>query len=433
MNMVELIRKKRRGEPLMKEEIGGFIAGYTRGDIPDYQASALLMAICFRGMDARETADLTLAMADSGDRIDLSAVRGVKVDKHSTGGVGDKISFVVAPLVAAAGIPVAKMSGRGLGHTGGTIDKLESIPGFRTELPNEQFLDNVNRYGMAIVGQTGNLAPADKKLYALRDVTGTVDSIPLIASSVMSKKIASGADCIVLDVKTGSGAFMKTAAEARQLAEAMVAIGKSLGRRTVAVISDMNEPLGREVGNANEIREAIATLRGEGPADIAAISLALASQMAVLGGAFPDYGAAHERLAAMLASGEALAVFRRFVLAQGGDAACVDRPELLPQAKRHIDVRAAAAGYVAGIDAEAVGLAAMALGAGRRRKDDAVDHAAGVTLLRKTGERVEAGDTLCVMHTNGDNAEEAARLLERAYTIGADRPAPREFILDTVR
>lgn len=433
MNMVELIRKKRRGEPLTQEEIGGFVAGYTRGDIPDYQASALLMAICFRGMDARETADLTLAMADSGDRIDLSAVRGIKVDKHSTGGVGDKISFVVAPLVAAAGIPVAKMSGRGLGHTGGTIDKLESIPGFRTELPNEQFLDNVNRYGMAIVGQTGNLAPADKKLYALRDVTGTVDSIPLIASSVMSKKIASGADCIVLDVKTGSGAFMKTAAEARQLAEAMVAIGQSLGRRTVAVITDMNEPLGREVGNANEIREAIATLRGEGPADIAAISLALAAHMTVLGGAFPDYDAAQERLAAMLASGEALAVFRRFVLAQGGDAAFIDRPELLPEAKRHIEVRAAAYGYVAGIDAEAVGLAAMALGAGRRRKDDAIDHAAGVTLLRKTGERVEAGEPLCVMHTNGDNVEEATRLLEHAYAIGADRPAPRAYILDTVR
>lgn len=437
MNMVDWIRKKRRGAELTTAEIGALIDGYTAGMIPDYQMSAMLMAICFQGMTARETSDLTMAMARSGEMIDLSAIDGIKVDKHSTGGVGDKISLVALPLAAAAGVPIAKMSGRGLGHTGGTIDKLESISGFCTDLSEAQFIDHVNRLKLALTGQSERLAPADKLLYALRDVTATVDSLPLIASSIMSKKIASGADAIVLDVKTGSGAFMKSLDEARSLANAMVAIGQQLGRRTVAIISDMSQPLGREVGNANEVREAIEVLRGEGPDDVATIALTIAAHMAVLGGRFPDVGQAMERLRGMLASGEALAVFRRFIAAQGGDAEVVDEPGRLPRAPHSVAVSARETGYIGAIDAEAVGLAAMLLGAGRQRKEEPIDLAAGVTLLRKTGDAVRAGDDLCIMHTSDDPVQaeavrQAEEILQAAYRLTEAEPPSMRYIHEIV-
>jgi len=421
MRMTDIIMKKRRGLPIDTREIEFFVRGYAEGEIPDYQAAALLMAICFRGMDERETADLTLAMARSGDEIDLSAIEGVKVDKHSTGGVGDKISLIAGPLAASVGIPVAKMSGRGLGHTGGTLDKLESIPGFRTSLSKEAFIDQVNRLKLALTGQTADLAPADKKLYALRDVTATVDSIPLIASSVMSKKIASGADRIVLDVKTGSGAFMKSREEARKLARAMVDIGSRLGRKTVAVITDMSQPLGREVGNANEVREAIEVLRGGGPDDVREVALTIASHMAALGGAFASWKDARPALEAALADGRALEKFRQFVAAQGGDTAVADDPGRLPRASRTVPVRAAADGTVAAIDAESIGRAAMMLGAGRRTKDDDIDHGAGITVIRKIGDDVRQGDTLCELHTNAPDTAAAEALVLEAYTIGSGR------------
>jgi pyrimidine-nucleoside phosphorylase len=430
--MVDIIHKKRFGGTLTKEEIEFVINGYTSGDIPDYQVSALLMAICFQGMNEQETADLTLAMIRSGDTVDLSAIAGKKVDKHSTGGVGDKVSLIVAPLVASVGVPVAKMSGRGLGHTGGTVDKLESIPGFKTELSREQFFENVNRIKIALVGQSGNLAPADKKLYALRDVTGTVESIPLIASSIMSKKIASGADSIVLDVKVGKGAFMKTLEDARTLARAMVNIGNRLGRKTVAVITDMNQPLGYEVGNANEVREAIDVLKGKEVPDLTAIALTIASHMTVLGGIYDHYETAFASLQEAIRSGKAIAKFKEFVEAQGGDASVVDAPEKLPQAKHAIEVKAEDSGYVTGIDAEKVGLAAMLLGAGRKTKDDAVDHAAGVTLLKKIGDSVTEGETLCVMHTNAGQAEEARRQLIQAYSVEQKRPDAVEYVYDVL-
>ena len=434
MRMVDIIRKKRHGGVLSKEEIEFVVKGYTDGRIPDYQVSALLMAICFQGMDERETADLTMAMADSGDRIDLSGIRGIKVDKHSTGGVGDKISLIAAPLAAAAGVPVAKMSGRGLGHTGGTVDKLESIPGFRIELTGEQFIGNVNRIGMALAGQSGNLAPADKKLYALRDVTGTVESIPLIASSIMSKKIASGADCIVLDVKVGTGAFMKRLEDARALAKAMVDIGNRLGRTTVAVITDMNQPLGYEVGNANEVREAVDVLRGRGSSDdLRTISLTIASHMTVLGGIYPNYEEAYAALSRMIESGQAIRKLREFIEAQGGDPGVVDDPAKLPQAKYSVEVKADAAGYVQGIDAERIGISAMMLGAGRKTKEDRIDYAAGVTLVKKIGDAVAAGETLCVLHTNLESPGEAEAAAKSAYSIGAERPGKLQYVYDVVK
>ncbi|WP_082053780.1 pyrimidine-nucleoside phosphorylase [Gordoniibacillus kamchatkensis] len=407
MRMVDVIQKKRDGGTLAKDEIEWIVRGYTQGDIPDYQMSAFLMAVYLVGMTDEETSQLTLAMAHSGEMLDLSGIHGVKVDKHSTGGVGDKTSLIVAPLVASVGVPVAKMSGRGLGHTGGTIDKLEAIPGFRVELTKEEFVRHVNDIKLALVGQSGNLAPADKKMYALRDVTATVSCIPLIASSIMSKKIAAGADAIVLDVKVGAGAFMKDLAHARQLAETMVRIGRSLGRRTIAVLSDMDQPLGTEIGNASEVREAIAVLNGGGPDDLRTVCLALASHMAVLGGVYPDFEAAHTGLQQALASGAALETFARFVAAQGGDPELVRRPELLPRAEREVPLPAASAGFIEAIDAEKVGLAAMLLGAGRLTKEDAIDYAVGVTLRKKVGDRVELGETLAVLHVNG--AKEARR------------------------
>jgi pyrimidine-nucleoside phosphorylase len=433
MRMVDLIQKKRDGFALSKDEIEFIVFGYTQGTIPDYQMSALLMAIFLKGMDDDETSNLTMAMVRSGETIDLSPIHGIKVDKHSTGGVGDKTSLIVAPLVAASGVPVAKMSGRGLGHTGGTIDKLESIPGFRIELTKEQFIRNVNDIKLALVGQSGNLAPADKKMYALRDVTATVNSIPLIASSIMSKKIAAGADAIVLDVKVGAGAFMKDLEHARELAETMVRIGKSLGRRTIAVISDMDQPLGREIGNANEVREALDVLQGGGPDDLRSVCLTLAAHMTVLGGVYPDYDAAQKGLQSTLASGAAIEAFAHFVAAQGGDPALIREPERLPRAAREVAVTADAPGYVEFIDAEKIGLAAMLLGAGRKTKEDAIDYAVGVTLSKKVGDHVEAGEPLAVLHVNEAGEAESIEMLRQAYRIGDDRPAGKPLIYDVVQ
>lgn len=430
MRMVDLIRKTKHGEALTAEEIRFLVGGVASGSIPDYQISAWAMAVCFSGLTAAETASLTLEMARSGDLVDLSAIRGVKVDKHSTGGVGDKTTLILAPLVAACGVPVAKMSGRGLGHTGGTIDKLEAIPGFRTELTREEFFAQVNGIGAAVIGQSGNIAPADKKLYALRDVTGTVDSIPLIASSVMSKKIAAGADAIVLDVKFGSGAFMKTAEEAIRLAEAMVAIGTEVGRRTVALITDMDQPLGRLIGNALEVREAIDVLRGEGPDDLRELCLELGSHMLVLGGQAAGETDARARLEQALADGSALSKLAQLIAAQGGDAAVAERPELLPQAAARAAVLAEADGFVHGIDAEAIGIAAMTLGAGRAAKDDKIDYAVGIELVAKRGDRVRRGDTLAVLHAreNGAAAEEARALALAAYAMGDEPPAAQPLV-----
>ncbi|TMV51359.1 pyrimidine-nucleoside phosphorylase [Paenibacillus mesophilus] len=424
MRMVDIIQHKRDGGRLTREQLYYAVQGFTRGDIPDYQMSAFAMAVYFRGMDEEEIADLTMAMAGSGDVVSLTGIAGIKVDKHSTGGVGDKTSLIVVPLVAAAGVPVAKMSGRGLGHTGGTVDKLESIRGFRIELPNEQFVRNVNENKMALVGQSGNLAPADKKLYALRDVTATVNSIPLIASSIMSKKIASGADAIVLDVKVGSGAFMKSLEDAKTLASTMVSIGKSLKRRTIALLSDMSEPLGTEVGNANEVAEAIQVLRGGGDARLKEICLTLAAYMTVAGGAYSTYDDARIGLDELLRSGRAVATFRKFVEAQGGDPAIVDDPGLLPQAAVHVSVRAEREGFVQSIDAETVGVTAMLLGAGRARKEDAIDYSVGISLCKKVGDPVKFGDVIAVIHSNLENNRDIAERLLGAYTIGSDKPEP---------
>ncbi|EOS58145.1 pyrimidine-nucleoside phosphorylase [Paenibacillus barengoltzii] len=435
MRAVDLIRKKRDGQELTSEEIAFLVKGYSEGQIPDYQMSAWAMAVYYQGMSARETADLTMAMAGSGDTIDLSSIRGIKVDKHSTGGVGDKTTVVLGPLVAAAGVPVAKMSGRGLGHTGGTIDKLEAISGFSVELTKEQFFRQVNEIGLAVVGQSGNMTPADKKLYALRDVTATVDSIPLIASSVMSKKIAAGADAIVLDVKTGSGAFMKTLEDSIRLAKAMVDIGTQVGRRTVAVISDMDQPLGHAIGNALEIKEAVATLRGEGPADLEEVCLILASHMLILGGKASSEEEAKAMLAGQIKSGQALEKLKQMVAAQGGNTEQIDRPELLPEAELKVDVKATAGGYVESIQAEEIGLAAMMLGAGRETKESVIDLAAGVELRKKIGDPVEAGETLAVLHLNRSHETglaEAQRRILNAYGISSTKVPRRPLVFALV-
>ncbi|OPX83771.1 MAG: Pyrimidine-nucleoside phosphorylase [Pelotomaculum sp. PtaB.Bin104] len=422
MRMVDLINKKKQGRELTPAEINFIIGRYTVGEIPDYQMSALLMAIYFKGMGKEEITNLTLAYINSGDQVDLSGIKGIKVDKHSTGGVGDKVSLIVIPLVASLGVPVAKMSGRGLGHTGGTIDKLEAIAGFKTSLTMEEFLQHVNSYKMALVGQTANLTPADKKIYALRDVTATVDSVPLIAASVMSKKLASGADAIVLDVKVGSGAFMKSLDEAKELAQTMVDIGNSLKRKTVALLTDMSQPLGHEVGNANEVREAIEVLQGRGAKDLTTVALTIAAYMAVLGGACPNFEKAYKELEKLINSGSAIDKFKQFIEIQGGQSEIVDHPDRLPQAKYHVAVQAAQAGYVTAIDAEAIGLAAMLLGAGRKKKDDLIDFAAGLTIVKKVGDRVDAGDTICLLHTNLAEHREAKNIAASAYSFGGDQP-----------
>lgn len=435
MRAVDIIRKKRDGLELSNEEIGFLVKGYSEGDIPDYQMSAWAMAVYYQGMSARETADLTLHMAASGDMVDLSSIHGIKVDKHSTGGVGDKATIVLGPLVAAAGVPVAKMSGRGLGHTGGTIDKLEAISGFSVELGKEQFFNQVNDIGLAVVGQSGNMTPADKKLYGLRDVTATVDSIPLIASSVMSKKIAAGADAIVLDVKTGSGAFMKTLDDSIRLASAMVDIGTQVGRSTVAVISDMDQPLGYAIGNALEIKEAVATLRGEGPSDLEEVCLILASHMLVLGGKAESETEARMILKEKLENGEALDKLMAMVAAQGGDIAQIKDLALLPQAEIMVEVKSTSSGYIESIQAEEIGIAAMILGAGRENKDSVIDLAAGLELRKKIGDPVIMGETLAVLHLNKEHEsgqEEAVNRVREAYGISSEKVQKRPLVFALV-
>lgn len=400
MRMVDIIEKKRDGKELTTDEINFFIEGYTKGDIPDYQAASLAMAIFFQDMTEQERAALTLAMVHSGDVIDLSQINGVKVDKHSTGGVGDTTTLVLAPLVAAVGVPVAKMSGRGLGHTGGTIDKLESVEGFHVEISEDEFIKLVNEDRVAVIGQTDNLTPADKKLYALRDVTGTVNSIPLIASSIMSKKIAAGADAIVLDVKTGSGAFMKTLEDAEQLAHAMVSIGNHVGRKTMAIISDMSQPLGNAIGNALELREAIETLNGHGPEDLTELVLTLGSQMVVLGQQAETLEEARRKLKQAIQDGTALAKFKQFIANQGGNPHIVDHPELLPQAQYKIELPAQKTGTITEMIANDIGIASMMLGAGRQTKEDTIDLGVGIVLNKKVGDTVKEGEPLLTIYSN---------------------------------
>ncbi|WP_277631447.1 pyrimidine-nucleoside phosphorylase [Atopococcus tabaci] len=417
MRMVDLIQKKQRGEALTAQEIQWMVEGYTESRIPDYQMSAMLMAIYFNDMTDDERASLTQAMVESGEQIDLSAIQGVKVDKHSTGGVGDTTTLVLAAMVASLGVPVAKMSGRGLGHTGGTIDKLESIPGFHVEISQEEFIDLVNKNQVAVVGQSGNLTPADKKLYALRDVTSTVESIPLIASSIMSKKIASGADAIVLDVKTGAGAFMKTVEDARELAQAMVRIGNQVGRETMAVISDMSQPLGYAIGNALEVKEAIDTLKGEGPEDLTELCLVLGSQMAHLGGVGNDLDEAKALLQENLENGKALEKFKQFVASQGGDPDVIDYPEKLPQAEYQIPVEAEKDGVVSHIVADSIGVASMMLGAGRETKESSIDLAVGIVLNKKVGDRVKQGEPLAFLHSNREDVQDVKEKVLQSISI----------------
>lgn len=429
MRMYDIIMKKRNGGALSKEEIRYFIEGYTHGEIPDYQVSALMMAIYFQKMTEAETYELTMAMAHSGDMLDLSEIHGCKVDKHSTGGVGDKTSLALTPMVAACGIPVAKMSGRGLGHTGGTIDKLESFPGFTTSLTKEQFIRNVNDIGIAIMGQTSDLAPADKKLYALRDVTATVDNMSLIASSIMSKKLAAGADAIVLDVKTGSGAFMKREEDAFALAEEMVKIGKNAGRKTIAVISDMDQPLGRAVGNALEVKEAIATLNGEGPEDFRELVMVLGSQMLLAGGKAETVEQAREMLARAIADQSALKKLAQFVEAQGGDAKAVSHPEILPAASMVVPVCADTDGYIAQIACEDIGICSLLLGGGRETKESSIDLSVGIVLEKKKGDYVKAGEVFGYLHANEEKRLEAAiDKFRNAYRISAEKPDAEPLI-----
>lgn len=433
MRMYDLILKKKQGGELSTDEIRYMIEGFTEGSIPDYQMSAMTMAICFRGMTPRETVDLTLAMRDSGDVLDLSGIKGVKVDKHSTGGVGDKTSLALTPIIAALGVPVAKMSGRGLGHTGGTIDKLECFDGFTTALSEEQFAGNVNTIGIAIAGQTANLAPADKKLYALRDVTATVDQMSLIASSIMSKKLASGIDAIVLDVKTGNGAFMKKLEDSRALAKEMVSIGTMAGKKTVAVITDMDQPLGRAVGNSLEVREAIDTLRGEGPADFKEVVFALGSQMLMLAGRAADEKEARALMEGVIEDGSALDKFAQFVRAQGGDAAPVYDTSLLPVAGKTLEVTAKESGYVHRILAEDIGIACMTLGGGRETKESAIDLSVGIILEKKNGDAVSDGEVLATIYGNDDAKMQAAyEKIAHAYEIAKEPaafvPVVREYI-----
>lgn len=429
MRMYDIIQRKRDNKELSGEEIQFFVEKYTAGNIPDYQAAALAMAIFFNGMTPEETAALTLAMAHSGDVMDLSPIKGVKVDKHSTGGVGDKTSLVLGPMVAALGVPVAKMSGRGLGHTGGTIDKLESFPGFQTGIPEQEFFDNVNKIGIAIAGQTGNLAPADKKLYALRDVTATVESIPLIASSIMSKKIAAGADVIVLDVKVGSGAFMKDEESAVKLADTMVRIGDNVGKKTMAVVSDMDEPLGYAVGNALEVKEAIDTLAGNGPQDLYELCLELGSHMVAGAGKAQNCAEAKEMLAGTIKDGSALRKLAELVEAQGGNPEAVYDTGLLPKASIEYEYRADTEGYVSRIVCDIVGTSAMVLGGGRENKDSVIDLSVGIVLEAKKGAYVHKGDVLARFYANDENKlSDAVKRFADAYVIEDTKPAGSRLI-----
>lgn len=433
MRMVDIIIKKKEGLKLSKEEIEFFIKGITDGSIPDYQASALLMAICIKGMDDEETLIITLAMVASGDSIDLSQIPKIKVDKHSTGGVGDKTTMILGPMVAALGIPVAKMSGRGLGHTGGTIDKLESIPGFNTDLSQEEFIKIVQDIGLAVAGQTGNLVPADKKLYALRDVTGTVESIPLISASIMSKKLAAGSDAIVLDVKVGSGAFMKTTEDARKLAEAMVEIGTGAKRKTVAVITDMDRPMGKAIGNALEVKEAIEVLKGHGPDDITEVCITLAAKMLEIAG-MGDFKKCTELAGETLKDGSALNKFKQMIKAQKGNEEIVNNTGLLPSAKFTTEYRAASEGYISAIISDKLGVASMLLGAGRATKESSIDPGAGITLLKKPGEMVKAGEPIMVLHANSQSLFEASlNELDKAVKISREKPTETPIIIDIIQ
>jgi pyrimidine-nucleoside phosphorylase len=430
----EVIQKKRDGGSLTEREIRDVIAGVTSGDVPDYQVAALLMAVFFRGLSEPELDVWADAMLRSGEVLDLSAVPGVKVDKHSTGGVGDKVSIALAPLVASAGVPVPMISGRGLGHTGGTLDKLEAIPGFSVDLDVERFIAQVQRVGTAMIGQTAELAPADRKLYALRDVTATVESIPLIAASIMSKKLAAGIDALVLDVKVGRGAFMKELPRARELARTLARIGERAGKRVWALLTSMDQPLGLTIGNALETMEAIDVLHGRGPADLVEITLELGARMLVLGGVARGLEDARAKLEERIASGAALETFRAMVAAQGGDPRVADDPGVFPQARIVKPVAAPRSGYVHGIDAEALGLAGMRLGAGRARAEDTVDPAVGIVLRRKVGDRVEAGEELAVLHANGEDAAAATvESVSRAFEIDGSVPSPLRLILDEIR
>ncbi|EPH99930.1 pyrimidine-nucleoside phosphorylase [Enterococcus faecalis 13-SD-W-01] len=424
MRMVDLIEKKRNGDRLSKEEIDYIITNYTNGSIPDYQVSALLMAIFYEDMTNEEITNLTLAMAHSGDVIDLSVINGIKVDKHSTGGVGDTTTLILAPLVASVGVPVAKMSGRGLGYTGGTLDKLEAIPGFKIELSDETFIQLVNESNVAVIGQSGNLAPADKKLYALRDVTATVDSIPLIASSIMSKKIASGADAIVLDVTIGDGAFMKNIDDAKRLAKTMTSIGKLANRQTIAVISDMSEPLGEAIGNSLEVVEAIDTLKGNGPEDLLEMCYVLGSQMVVLAGKAETAEQARKMLEEALESGQALAKFKEMIQNQGGDPSIVDAPEKLLTAQHVIELPAEDSGVVSKIAAKELGIAAMMLGAGRKTKEDTIDHAVGLRLHKKVGDNVQKGESLLTIYSNNPDIADVSKLLYQNIEISETAEKP---------
>ena len=425
MRMVDLIEKKRDGQALSQDEITWMVDQYSKDQIKDYQMSAMLMAIYFQGMSHEEAGYLTMSMVESGDQIDLSQIDGIKVDKHSTGGVGDTTTLILAPLVASLGVPVAKMSGRGLGHTGGTIDKLESIPGFHIELTSEEFVNQVNQHKIALVGQSGNLTPADKKLYALRDVTATVNAIPLIASSIMSKKIAAGNDAIVLDVKVGSGAFMKDDQAGEDLARTMVKIGRSVGRQTMALVSDMSQPLGRSIGNALEVKEAIDVLKGEGPEDLRELVLALGSQMLVLAKQAKDLNQGKQKLLQAIQSGQALAKFKELLDIQGGNSQVVEDPDLLAQAEYQIDLPALDSGYISGMVADKIGQASMVLGAGRQKLDDQINPTVGLVLHKKIGDPVEKGEPLLTIHSDQVRVEEVKALLYDSIQISSQAQKPR--------
>lgn len=434
MNAVDIITKKRDGGVLSETEIRHMVMGYTQGTLPDYQMAAFLMAVYFKGMNRQETICLTSLMKHSGDIVDLGGIKGIKVDKHSTGGVGDKTTLIVGPIAAACGVPVAKMSGRGLGFTGGTVDKLESIPGYQTSMAAEDFMNQVNGTGIAVIGQTGHIAPADKKIYALRDVTGTVENLSLITSSIMSKKLASGSDAILLDVKCGSGAFMKNLQDAERLAELMVEIGNADGKKTMAVITDMEQPLGCAVGNALEVQEAIAVLKNQGPSDITELSVCLAGMMIFLGEKAVSVEEGIEKAKVALADGSALEKFRALVDGQGGNPGITEDPGLMPQSSLCIEVRAEQTGYVRAVDAMKIGLASQHTGAGRQRKEDAVDLAAGLVLCKKTGDAVQAGDVLCWVY--GNDAEKtrlAAEEVKPAVAIGAARPEKPQLIKKIIK
>ena len=432
MNAYDLILKKKRGMELGDDEIRDFVKSYTNGSLPDYQAAAMLMAICFRGLSERETAVLTDAMANSGDVVDLSEFGKLSADKHSTGGVGDKTTLIVAPLAAALGCKIAKMSGRGLGHTGGTVDKLEALPGYKTSLSPEDFFKTVRSVGVSVIGQSGNLAPADKKLYALRDVTATVDSIPLISASIMSKKLAAGAQNIVLDVKCGGGAFMKTEEDAIHLAEAMVKIGTAAGRRVSALITDMSVPLGFAIGNSLEIVEAISVLKGEGPRDLTEISIALAAEMARLALGI-DEACAENMARKALSSGAAFQKFKEWITAQGANPSYAENTELFEKAKIAKEITAKSSGFISEMNAEKIGLAALELGAGRKTKDAEIDFSAGIILKKKTGDSITAGEVLATLYTNTRDLETAEKLFCEALTISAEKPMAAKLILKTVK